>query len=330
MLDVIETMSPILILLVLGYSSVKFNYLKNSDVQGVINFAFKIAIPSLVFISINHLDFASFFNLKFLLSYYLAALFCYFIAMVIFFFYKRKEPNFSLTELPIYGGNACLTNLLFIGVPVMNIIFTDDLSWSIIFLIISTQLPIMMTLTVLLVVFLSQFDSKANTKYSLKTLLLRICKDFTQHPLIIALLVSFTYKILANIFDFGIPLIAEQVLSGLAKAAGFVVIFAIGGSLVKYKIKGDLIATLPLILLKLMIMPLIALISAVYIFQMDTLTTKILVLIAAMPLGTNAYLIAEYYKKCQTISLSNFVLNTFLAIISLSFWFLITEKFIIS
>ncbi|TIW78894.1 MAG: AEC family transporter, partial [Mesorhizobium sp.] len=88
--------------------------------------------------------------------------------------------------------------------------------------------------------------------------------------------------------------------------------FAMGLSLRRFGISGNVRPALALSVLKLFLMPALVL-AFVWLLGLPPLTSKVAVVVAALPSGINSYLIAVQFNNQMTLATASAVLTT-------SFW----------
>ena len=131
---------------------------------------------------------------------------------------------------------------------------------------------------------------------------------------------SLLLGIAANLLNLTPPEALNTALELIARAALPVALFALGAILVKYKISSS-IGEISMISFNMLILhPVIAYVLGRYVFNLDHDILKVVVLMAAMPPGMNAYAFADLYDRAKEIAASSIMVSTALAVISISVW----------
>ena len=129
----IQVTVPVFLIIGAGYLSVRFRVLTDDNVQGLMNFAQRVAIPCLMFRAISQLDFQANFDPPFMMSFYAGSI-CSFVlgvggARCIF----RRSPEDSIA----IGFAALFGNTVLIGLAIvdrgphgMALPSTAPFSWS--------------------------------------------------------------------------------------------------------------------------------------------------------------------------------------------------------
>jgi len=82
----------------------------------------------------------------------------------------------------------------------------------------------------------------------------------------------------------------------MAAAVGPEARFAVGLSLVGRKLVGNIGEVIWLAVIKAVINPILAFLLVTYVFVMEPLWSQAAVIVSAMPVGTNPYVIAQQYN----------------------------------
>ena len=116
-----------------------------------------------------------------------------------------------------------------------------------------------------------------------------------------------------------IPKAIGNYLDLMATAAGPAALFAVGLSLVGRKIVGNIGEVVWLSALKVVINPILAFVLVTYVFLMDAFWSQAAVILSAMPVGTNPYVIAQQYNvHVKTVS-PTIVVSTAMSVVVVFF-----------
>ncbi|RUX19728.1 AEC family transporter, partial [Mesorhizobium sp. M2A.F.Ca.ET.037.01.1.1] len=148
---------------------------------------------------------------------------------------------------------------------------------------------------------------------------LRVVKSFLRrlfiNPLIIGILAGLAWRLTGA----PLPDLVERLVDTLADTAGPVALFAMGLSLRRFGISGNIRPALALSVLKLFLMPALVL-AFVWLLGLPPLTSKVAVVVAALPSGINSYLIAVQFNTGQALASNQMTLATASAVLTTSFW----------
>jgi predicted permease len=105
----------------------------------------------------------------------------------------------------------------------------------------------------------------------------------------------------------------------MAGAVGPAALFAVGLSLVGRKLAGDVREVIWLSLIKAVINPIIAFLLVTYVFVMEPFWSQAAVVLSAMPVGTNPYVIAQQYDvHVKTVS-PTIIVSTAMSVVTVFF-----------
>jgi malonate transporter and related proteins len=136
-----------------------------------------------------------------------------------------------------------------------------------------------------------------------------------RNPLVIAPLLG----ILVSASQFNLPKALTNYLDLMAAAVGPAALFSIGLSLVGRKLIGNLMEVIWLATLRVFINPILTLILVAYFFTLEPLWSKAAVILSAMPVGANPYVIAQQYDlHVETVS-SAFIVSTAMSVATIFF-----------
>ena len=124
----------------------------------------------------------------------------------------------------------------------------------------------------------------------------------------------------------GIPFagLPADLVIRLADVASTLALVAMGMSLRKYGIRGNLAPGLALAFLKLIAMPALVLLLA-RLVGMPALPTKVAVIAAACPTGVTPFLVAGRFRTGEGLASNTITISTALAVASVALWLNLVE-----
>ena len=126
-------------------------------------------------------------------------------------------------------------------------------------------------------------------------------------------------------FNFQPEGITKNFLDTIIASVTPLALFSLGMALNHYGVRGQIKASIMLVGLKLMFMPFLVLVIA-YFIELPTLTLKIAILTAALPVGINAWLVAEQFKTGQRLAATSISMGTVTSLVTIGFWFWLIEQ----
>lgn len=300
---VINVTLPIFAIIALGYSAGYWKILGEEATNALNRFVFVFALPPAMFFFTARADISQILNFSFMAAYALAAVLT--IAVAIFvgwlLFGCDKE------RCAFHGFMSIFANAGYMGIPLFLTAFgADGVLPAIIISLIGGIVAMIFIMTTL------EFFRVGTG--SLSNLLLGIWTVFSRNPLFIATGLG----IIFSIFSLPVPKPMENLLGMLAGTAGPTALFALGLSLVGRSMFGNIYEVAWITFLKLIVQPLLTLLIATYVFPMGPFWTASVVLLAAMPVGSTAFVVAQQYGVAVRLSSASVALSTAGSVITLT------------
>lgn len=299
---VVTSVSPIFGILLLGYLAARLGGFDEAANRGLSLFIFNFAIPPLLFRSMALADLPDSPPWGLLLSYYPPA----FIAFASGMIFSRQLFGRSAAEMPIAGFSAAFSNTIFLGIPLALTAFGERAALPLFLLIAFHSLLLMPTVTIALEI--GRGRARGLWRIPLATL-----RGLATNPVIIGLLLGLGW----NLLQLPLPEPLDRATELLGQAATPGALFALGAALTRYSLAGNLGEPAVMVGLKMLLHPLLVWLLAGFVFDLPPLWTAVLVLIAALPTGVNAYLFAQRYEVNIPTATTTIFLSTLVGLASL-------------
>jgi len=117
-----------------------------------------------------------------------------------------------------------------------------------------------------------------------------------------------------------LPELIDQLLQVLGTAVVPVCLLLIGLSLQQYGLSGPVPAALRLSVIKLVLMPGLVLVTAHWGFGLSGQPLAVVVLMAALPVGTNALIFAQRYRCDEAAATAAIVVSTLAFAVTAPLW----------
>jgi predicted permease len=307
MSSLVETVLFVFGLAALGYISGLCGYLKPAIGDAVAEFAVKVALPVLLFRTMAHADFHGAAPWTLWTVYFFAAAVTW------------VGGHLTVTRIfgrdsaaGVVGGvSAAFSNSVLLGIPFVLGVYGRD-GVEILSLIVSVHLAVMMIASIVLFEIFGE-GGKAPGRW--RELAIGFLFKLFGNPIIVGILAG----LLWHLTGLALPSLPERFVDAIADTAGPLALFAMGLSLRKFGISGNLLPSATLSVLKLMLMPAVVL-AAAWAFGLPPLTAKVAVATASMPTGVNSYLIAVQFRTGQGLASSQLTLSTVAAVVTTAFW----------
>lgn len=302
---------PVFALAAIGYASVRSGLLDRAASKGLATFVFNIAIPVLLFRSLASASVPDGSPWLYFLTYLAAICVAWALSMALMRFIAGRGWRASV----IAGVAGGFSNLVLVGIPLIERAFGPE-ALALHFLLLGVHLPFMMALATFLMEFAARADGADDSPVRAGEVLVRLFRNFSTNPIIIGILAGVAWRLTG----WDLPLPAVPVLDMIARTAGPLALLSLGMGLVEYSIRGNWQPAVGVSFIALVIMPTVALIAGLYVFDLSPLWLKVTVLAAACPTGVNAYLFATYFNRAEGFASSSIVIAALGSLITLPFW----------
>jgi predicted permease len=301
-----ETVLFVFSLVALGYLAGLTGYLKPASGEGISDFAVSVAVPLLLFQTMVNADFHGVAPWRLWIAYFTAAAITWTAGHMVTTRIFGRDARAGV----VGGVSSAFSNTVLLGAPFILGIFGQS-GFEVLSLLVSVHLPVMMMVSIVL---FEMFGRNGETVHPL-----RVLRSFSRrlflNPLIIGILLGLAWRISGA----PLPNLATRLVDALADTAGPVALFAMGLSLRRFGISGNVRPALALSVLKLFLMPALAL-AFVWLLDLPPLTAKVAVVVAALPSGINSYLIAVQFNTGQALATNQMTIATACAAVSTAFW----------
>ena len=276
------------------------------------NAAFYIFIPALLFRTTSRIDFTT------LPWGLLAAFFGPVLVMLlgVYAWQRRLHRDRGLpVAAPSVRAISCtFGNTLQIGVPMASALFGEaglGLHITIISLHALTLLSVLPNL-VELDIARAHRDQATNLLRTLRT----TARNTIIHPVVLPVLSGLAW----NATGLKLPPVADEVLETLGTAVVPLCLVLIGMSLAYYGVRGAARGAVMLSLMKLLALPALVLAVAHWGFGLHGLPLAVVVMAAALPVGSNALIFSQRYETLEAEATAAIVFSTFAFVLTAPVW----------
>jgi predicted permease len=142
------------------------------------------------------------------------------------------------------------------------------------------------------------------------------------HPVVLPVLLGLGW----NLLGLGLPGVVDEALQLLGSAVVPLCLVLIGLSLAYYGMQGSVRGALGVTLLKLLGLPAIVLVVAHWGFGLAGLPLSVVVMMAALPVGSNALIFAQRYKTLQAEATAAIVFSTLAFMATAPLWLAVLAR----
>lgn len=297
----LEIIVPVFGLVAIGFVAARSGFFPQSAARGLSRFVFDFAIPAMLFRTMVTTEMPRDIPWSYLISYYGAAYIAWAAGTLISavgFKAKRAEPA-------VAGMTAGFSNTAMLGIPVVLTTFGERATLPLFLLIAFHSWQLFSLVTI-------QAELGVGARQEMRNLPLNVARSLTTNPIILALLLGLA----VNLLGLPLPHFLDRLTETLGQAALPCAVFAMGAAVAAYRIAGALPEASVGVLLKLVIHPLLVWLLSTQVFEIDPLWRDVAVLMAAMPVGMNVYLMAQRYHSGTAQAATSVLLSTALSVLS--------------
>ena len=273
--------------------------------------AFYVFVPALLFRTSARIDFAR-VDARLLLAFFLPTL------ALIGIVYAIARTQRMRADAGTAGGDpvaapavraitASFGNAVQIGIPVAAALF-GEAGLAIHVTVVSLHALVLLTvLTALVELDLARERRRvAPDRPRLLRLLGSTVRNTVVHPVVLPVLAGLAW----NVSGLALPGLVDDLLLTLGAAVVPLCLLLIGASLAHYGLRGALRGATVLSLVKLLVLPLAVFAAGRYGFGLSGVQLAVIVVMSALPVGTNPLIFAQRYDAGQAETSTAIVLST--------------------
>jgi malonate transporter and related proteins len=295
---------PVFAVIVTGWIVGYTGYLSRKLSDALIHFAYNIAMPALLIVTIAQEPRHSLINWRFLAAFGGGSFLCFLLVFGI----MSVRASRSLASRTMHGVAASMTNTGFVALPVLQAIYGPR---AVLPAAIATVfVAVVMFPAAVILLELGQRDANGSRTTALVT-----AKHVVLNPMVLSTLIG----MLLSILNLRMPGPVTAYLGILADALTPCALFAIGLGLSIDGLRANLGRASLLSTVKLVVMPLIVYGLSLFL-RLDPLYTIAAVVCAAVPTAKTAYILAGEYRCEEMMVASTVSLTTVASIFSLVVW----------
>jgi malonate transporter len=303
-MQIADLILPVFAVILTGWIVGATGYLPRALSDALIRFAYNIAMPALLIVTIAQERGHSLINWRFLVAFGGGSLLCF----ILVFGILSLRGSRSLASRTMYGMAASMTNTGFVALPVLQAIYGQR---AVLPAAIATVfVAVVMFPAAVILLELGQRDVHGSRTPAMITV-----EHVVLNPMVLSTLIG----MLLSVLDLRIPGPVSAYLNILADALTPCALFAIGLGLSIDGLRANIGRASLLSSVKLIIMPLIVYGLSLFL-KLDPLYTIAAVICAAVPTAKTVYILAGEYHCEETMVASTVSMTTLASVISLVVW----------
>jgi malonate transporter and related proteins len=306
----------IFVVVALGWVVGKLRWLGDNDpARTLSNAAFYIFIPALLFRTTARVDF------KTLPWGTLVAFFAPVLLMLVLVYVWQRRANrdgrLSAAAPSVRAISATFGNTLQVGVPMAAALFGES-GLAIHVAIVSLHaLTLLTVLTAMVELDLArERRDRGHSNAHLAKTLGKTARNTIIHPVVLPVVAGLGW----NALGLPLPTVADEILQTLGLAVVPLCLVLIGMSLAYYGVRGALRGAVALTVLKLVVLPALVLAAAHWGFGLNGLPLAVVVMMAALPVGSNALIFSQRYETLEAEATAAIVFSTLGFLLTAPLW----------
>lgn len=296
----------------LGWAAGRMRWLgsgtETSDPARVLsNAAFYIFVPALLFRTTVRLDFAA-LPWRTVAAYYVPTL----LFALAVYAWQRRHRHEGVAAPSVRAISGSFGNSVQLGIPFITALY-GEAGLAIHIALVSLHALILLTaLTIVVELDLARAAGPRHLGATVRS----TARNTVIHPVVLPVLAGMAW----NATGLGLHPVADETLAALGSAVVPICLVLIGMTLAYYGLQGRARGALQLSLLKLVALPALVLAIAHWGFGLAGLPLAVVVLMAALPTGSNALIFAQRYATLQSEATATIVFSTFGFVVTASLW----------
>ncbi|MCW5660864.1 MAG: AEC family transporter [Burkholderiaceae bacterium] len=305
---VLQKLLAMFIVVALGWWAGRRRWLGDGDSARVLaNSAFMIFVPALLFRTAARLDLAA-LPWRTLAAFFVPALLT---MLGVYAVFRLRDHAAHPARASVRAITASYGNAVQVGIPLATALFGESGLGLHLTLVSLHGLVLLTVLTTLVEHDVARSQSAASVS-AWHTMV----RNMVTHPVVLPLVVGLAFNAAGGV----LPELIDQLLQVLGAAVVPVCLVLIGLSLQSYGLKGPVATALRLSLVKLLLMPALVLLLAHWGFGLSGAPLSVVVLMAALPVGSNALIFAQRYRADEAEATAAIVVSTLAFALTAPLW----------
>ena len=303
-MEVADLVLPVFAVIVTGWLAGWLGYISRSLADGLVHFAYNVAMPALLFITVAQEPARNLLEWRFLMAFGGGSVLCF--ALV--FLAVRIAWGRDLASSTIQGMTAAMTNTGFVALPILHSIYGQPA-------VLPAAIATVFVAAVMFPASVILLESERGSPQGSSGRSVVLVKQIALNPMVLSTLLGLAWAIAG--WPVPAPIVAY--LNIFAAALTPCALFAIGLGLSVEAVRSKLAASLALTVVKLAIMPLVVY-GLCVVSGLNPLYTIAAVVCAAVPTAKTVFILAGEYKVEEELVTATVSITTLLSVVTLLGW----------
>ena len=299
-MDVADLVLPVFAIIITGWLAGWIGYVSRSLADGLVHFAYNVAMPALLFVTIAQEPARSLLEWRFLLAFGGGSILCF----MLVFLAVRAGLGRNTASSTMYGMAAAMTNTGFVALPILHSVYGQPA-------VLPAAVATVFVAAVMFPTAVILLESAGRDPYRRTA----VMKQIILNPMVLSTAIGLAWAIT------GLPIPAPLAayMNIFAGALTPCALFAIGLGLSVEGIASNFMVSVVLAAVKLVIMPLIVY-GLCVASGLNPLYTIAAVVCAAVPTAKTTYILASEYKVEESLVAATVSITTLLSVATLLGW----------
>ncbi len=287
---------PLFVLIILGYSLIRFAKWPTAFTDGVSRFVFSVALPAMLFRMMSDFSRRPPVDARLLIAFFGSCLIVFVIGRIV----ARKVFDLDGVSGSVFALSGIFSNNVMLGLPLATTILGEEAVPSVALVLVFNGLILWTLVTV-------SVEWARNGALSLQGFG-KTAAGVLKNPLIIGILSGTLF----SLTGFSLPDFIDQPVGMLSQAAVPLSLISLGMGLAEYRVRDGWQISAVVCFLKLLVQPLVIWGLAVML-GLPEMETRVVVLLGSMAVGVNLYLMSRQFNVLGGPIAASLLLSTALA-----------------
>lgn len=303
-MQVADLVLPVFAVIVTGWLAGWLGYIPRSLADGLVHFAYNVAMPALLFITIAQEPARNLLEWRFVMAFGGGSILCF--ALV--FLAVRISWGCDLASSTMQGMAAAMTNTGFVALPILHSIYGQPA-------VLPAAIATVFVAAVMFPASVILLESGRRGQRGSSARPILLAKQIALNPMVLSTLMGLAWAIAG----WPIPMPLAAYLNIFAGALTPCALFAIGLGLTVEGVRSKFAASLALTVVKLVVMPL-TVYGLCVVLGLNPLYTIAAVICAAVPTAKTVFILAGEYEVEEELVTATVSITTLLSVVTLLGW----------
>lgn len=294
--------APLFLLVFLGYSLGRWGGWKKEVSDTLTRFVFTIAIPALLFRMMSGVAKLPPPDWRLLIAFFGSCLLVFLLGRVL----GRLLFRMDGVSQSVFGLGGIFSNVVMLGVPLSRLTLGDEAVPAVSLLVVFNGFLLWTLVTISV-----EWSRNSAPTWSAVG---KTARDVILNPLVGSILGGTAF----SFTGIQLPGVVDQTLNLVAQAAAPLALIALGMGLAFYALREGWRESALLCVVKLVVQPCVVYALA-RLLDLPPLQTQVVVVIAALPVGANVYMMSRHFQTLEGPIASSLVLSTAVSALTIPF-----------